>query len=172
MDVPCMDTPKPENVTWTKEAWFYIFMETNVSKGVGEHFITFTYLSVLTDSICGWSFKFVAAVAWLCMDADSGQHQGQATHTISVYELWALLVVAKAQRRSRLACESNAGWSQATHWCWTSYAFSLLFFLFFVFPLFIIFFSSPLFIIYCLFYLSFFGFLFLARQSWHHFYFF
>ena len=34
-------------------------METNMSNGIGEYWITFAYPSLLTDSICRWSFELL-----------------------------------------------------------------------------------------------------------------
>ena len=59
MDVPLANTSKLEHISKNKRSMYeqvYIFMETNVSNGVGEHLVTLAYLSALTGSICRSSF--------------------------------------------------------------------------------------------------------------------
>jgi hypothetical protein len=36
-------------------------METNMSK-IGEHLVTFAYLSVLTSNVCGWRLEVAVVV--------------------------------------------------------------------------------------------------------------
>ena len=80
MDVPCIDASKPEYYDINKGSMnsydqVYIFMETNTSKGVGEHFYLplHTWVSSPAAFVDG---SFEAAAVAACIWSISGHHQG------------------------------------------------------------------------------------------------
>ena len=73
-----------------------------MSKGVGEYLIAFAYLSVLTGSICGSSFKVAAAVD--CSHVVQLVRATRLGSTHSVYGLWALVVCSKSIEEENHFC--------------------------------------------------------------------
>ena len=134
-------------------------METNMSKGVGEHYLCIPECTLLAAHV-DRSLEIAAAVAWFCMVVDPlgwirGRHTtplrwatrlGYSQLMCKDHGPWCSSKGLEEGNPSCLdVCDNKIGWSQASHCClwWSCGACLLLLFLFLcIFSSFLALFSS------------------------------
>jgi hypothetical protein len=70
-------------------------LETNMSKGVGEQWVTFAYPSILTSNICGFGFKVCCSGCVIACVPTQASSKARPHTRLSVYGPWALVVSSK-----------------------------------------------------------------------------